>query len=77
MSIFRPVFLVIEQQLSALEYIRAGEAHGLAASALMVLTTSGLISRERTSSTICAVAASVTRWPWMKLAASPAFSMAR
>ena len=39
----------------------------------MALTTSGLISRDRTSSTICAVASSVTRWPWMKFAFKPGF----
>ncbi len=43
----------------------------------MAATTSGLISRERTSSAIRTVASSVTRWPWRKLALRPAFSMAR
>ena len=43
----------------------------------MVLTISGLISRDKTSSTIFTVASSVTRWPWMKFAFSPAFSIAR
>ena len=39
----------------------------------MVATISGLISRDNTSSTICAVASSVTRWPWMKLAFESGF----
>jgi hypothetical protein len=68
---------VFEPELAAFENVRPGKADGLASEFLDGFDNLRIDFADNTSSTIFAVASSVTRWPWTNSAFNPAFSIAR